>query len=194
MIFKPSSLHKFFFTYICPRFYGGAPSTPSQTTQTVNQNSIPAELLPYTKSMMGAAENQVYTKNAAGAITGLQPYKPYSTNAQDYVAPFSPLQQQAQTSAANLQTPGQFASATQMAGVAGVGQLGTAGQALGYGAQGAGYGQTAANVGAMGGLGYGAQSADLGMQAAGMAGQGYGAGAQYAQQATSHDEATVQPR
>jgi len=185
MIFKPSNLHKFFFTFICPRFYGGGtPAPPSQTTQTVNQNSIPAELLPYTKSMMGAAENQVYQKNAAGAITGLQPYVPYSTNAQDYVAPFSPLQQQAQTSAANLQTPSQFAPASQMAGMSGMGQLGTAGQALGYGAQGAGYGQNAANVGAIGGLGYGAQSADLGMTAAGTAGQGYGAGAQYAQQAT----------
>jgi hypothetical protein len=90
-------------------------------------------------------------------------YVPYSTNAADYVAPFSPLQKQAQAGAANLQTPSQFAPATQMAGVSGIGQLGTAGQALGYGAQ----------------------SADLGMQAAGMAGQGYGAGAQYAQQATS---------
>jgi len=124
MIFKPSSLHKFFFTYICPRFYGGSPpAPPSNTTQTVNQNSIPAELLPYTKSMMGAAENQVYTKNAAGAITGLQPYKPFSTNAQDYVAPFSPLQQQAQQSAANLQTPGQFAPASYMSGISGIGSM-----------------------------------------------------------------------
>ena len=124
MIFKPSSLHKFFFTYICPRFYGGAPpAAPTNTTQTVNQNSIPAELLPYTKSMMGAAENQVYQKNAAGAITGLQPYAPYSTNAGDYVAPFSPLQQTAQTSATNLQTPGQFAPASQMAGISGIGSM-----------------------------------------------------------------------
>ncbi len=124
MIFKPSSLHKFFFTYICPRFYGGSPpATPSNTTQTVNQNSIPGELLPYTKSMMGAAEAQVYQKNAAGAITGLQPYKPFSTNAQDYVAPFSPLQQQAQQSAANLQTPGQFAPASTMAGISGLGSM-----------------------------------------------------------------------
>jgi len=175
MIFKVSNLHKFFFTYICPRFYGGSPpSTPSQTTQTVNQNTIPAELMPYVKNMLNRAEP--LSQSA---------YVPYSTNAADYVAPFSPLQKQAQAGAANLQTPSQFAPATQMAGVSGIGQLGTAGQALGYGAQGAGYGQTAANVGAMGGLGYGAQSADLGMQAAGMAGQGYGAGAQYAQQATS---------
>ena len=124
MIFKISNLHKFFFTYICPRFYGGAPpAAPSQTTQTVNQNSIPAELLPYVKTMMGAAENQVYTKNASGAISGLQPYAPYSTNAADYVAPFSPMQQQAQTSAAGLQTPGQFAPASQMAGISGLGSM-----------------------------------------------------------------------
>ena len=113
MIFKPSSLHKFFFTYICPRFYGGgAPSTPSQTTQTVNQNSIPAELLPYVKNMLNRAEP--LTQEA---------YKPYSTNAGDYVAPFSPLQQTAQTSATNLQTPGQFAPASQMAGMSGLGSM-----------------------------------------------------------------------
>ena len=113
MTFKPSSFHKFFFTYICPRFYGGgAPSTPSQTTQTVNQNSIPAELLPYVKNMLNKAEP--LTQEA---------YKPYSTNAGDYVAPFSPLQQQAQTSAAGLQTPGQFAPASQMAGISGLGSM-----------------------------------------------------------------------
>ena len=231
MIFKPSSLHKLFFTYICPRFYGGPPPAPTQTTQTVNQNTIPAELLPYVKNMLNKAEP--LTQEA---------YKPYSTNAGDYVASFSPMQQRAQAGAANLQTPSQFASASQMARTAGGGQLNTAGRALNYGgqganlgmssalasanqaqqqraqagmygaqgmnigrgsaltsanqaqqqraqagmygAQGAGFGQTAADVGAMGGLGYGAQSADLGMQAAGMAGQGYGAGAQYAQQAT----------
>ena len=113
MIFKPSSLHKFFFTYICPRFYGGTPpATPSQTTQTVNQNSIPAELMPYAMDVM----------NKGQGLTN-QTYKPYSTNAQDYVAPFSPMQQQAQQGAAGLQTPGQFAPATQMAGLSGVGSM-----------------------------------------------------------------------
>jgi hypothetical protein len=73
--------------------------------------------------MMGAAENQVYTKNASGSISGLQPYKPYSTNAADYVAPFSPMQQQAQTSAGNLQTPGQFAPASYMSGISGIGSM-----------------------------------------------------------------------
>jgi hypothetical protein len=113
MIFKPSSLHKFFFTYICPRFYGGSPpAAPSETTQTVNQNSIPAQLMPYALNTLNKAEGLTQ-----------QTYKPYSTNAQDYLAPFSPLQQKAQQGAANLQTPGQFAPATQMAGISGVGSM-----------------------------------------------------------------------
>jgi len=129
MIFKVSNLHKFFFTYICPRFYGGAPSTPSQTTQTVNQNTIPAELMPYVKNMLNRAEP--LSQSA---------YVPYSTNAADYVAPFSPLQKQAQAGAANLQTPGQFAPASQMAGLSGLGSM-TAG---------AQYAQQATNPNAVG--------------------------------------------
>lgn len=112
MIFKMSSLHKFFFTYICPRFYGGAPSTPSQTTQTQNQNTIPAQLMPYMLDVL----------NKGQGLTN-QGYTPYSTNAQDYVAPFSPMQQQAQQGAAGLQTPGQFAPASYMAGLSGVGSM-----------------------------------------------------------------------
>ena len=203
MIFKPSSLHKFFFTYICPRFYGDPPKMPSQpATTTQNINSIPSQLMPYYKKMLNSA--QTLTQDT---------YKPYSTDAGDYVAPFSPLQQQAQAGAAALQTPGQFEPASTMAGLAGIGQLGTAQEAQGYGAQGADLGMgsalTSANqagiqqaqAGAYGGMGagYGAQSAEFGQeagmgfggmgagygsQAAGMAGQGYGAGAQFAQQAT----------
>lgn len=130
MIFKVSNLHKFFFTYICPRFYGGSPpATPSQTTQTVNQNTIPAELMPYVKNMLNRAEP--LSQSA---------YVPYSTNAQDYMAPFSPLQKQAQAGAANLQTPGQFAPASQMAGLSGLGSM-TAG---------AQYAQQATNPNAVG--------------------------------------------
>ena len=185
MIFKVSNLRKSFLYLIQgPKFYGGPPSTPSETTQTVNQNSIPEQLIPYTKTMMGAAENQVYQKNAAGEVTGFQPYKPYSANASDYVAPFSPLQQQAQQGAANLQAPNNFGVASNIAGQAGIGNLGTAGSAAQFGAQGSQMGQNAANVGATGGLGYGAQSANLGMMAATQAGQGYNAGANFAQQAT----------
>ena len=111
-----------------PKFYGGgAPSTPSNTTQTVNQNTIPEQLLPYTQTMLGAAENQIYTKDASGAVTGFQPYKPFSTNAADYVAPFTPLQQKAQQGAADLQTPSNFGTASGLAGSSGIGSL-TAGQ------------------------------------------------------------------
>ena len=46
------------------------------------------------------------------------------------------------------------------------------------------YGQDAAHTG-MQGLGYGSQAAGYGAEAAGMAGMGFGAGQQYAQQATS---------
>ena len=119
MIFKLSTLHRIFFTYFCPTFYGGGPpSTPSTTTQ--NVNNIPSQLMPYVKTMMGAAENQVYTKDANGNVTGFQPYKPYSNNAGDYVASFSPLQQQAQQGASNLQMPGQFAPATGLAAISGI--------------------------------------------------------------------------
>lgn len=191
MIFKPSSLHKFFFTYICPRFYGGAPSTPSQTTQTVNQNTIPGELMPYVKTMMGAAENQVYTKDDKGKISGLQPYSPYSTNAADYVAPFSPMQQHAQDTAAGLQVPGQFADARTMAQYAGIGQAGTANSALMYGQQGSTIGTNIANASAnQAGMqqvqagAYGNQGSGFGAQAAQQAGQGYNAQANFERQAT----------
>jgi len=203
MIFKPSSLHKFFFTYICPRFYGDPPKMPSQpSTTTQNINTIPPQLMPYYKKMLNSA--QTLTQDT---------YKPYSTDAGDYVAPFSPLQQQAQTGAAGLQTPGQFEPASTMAGLAGIGQLGTAQEAQGYGAQGANlgmgsaltsanqagmqqaqagmyggmganYGAQSAGFGQQAGMGFGNMGADYGSQAAGMAGQGYGAGAQFAQQAT----------
>lgn len=113
MIFKPSSLHKFFFTYICPRFYGDAPKMPSQpSTTTQNINSIPSQLMPYYKKMLNSA--QTLTQDT---------YKPYSTDAEDYVAGFSPLQQQAQTSAAGLQVPGQFEPASQMTGMSGLGSM-----------------------------------------------------------------------
>jgi hypothetical protein len=66
-------------------------------------------------------------------ITGTKPFTPYSTNMQDYVAGFSPLQQQVQANVANLQVPGQFNQATGFANAAGRGGLESAQQALGYG-------------------------------------------------------------
>ena len=89
---------------------GSAPSAP--TTQTVNQVSIPPEIMPYATSTLAAAKNQLFSTDAAGNITGMQPYVPYSTNPADYVAGFSPLQQQAQQGVAGLQLPGEFGAAS----------------------------------------------------------------------------------
>jgi len=122
MIFKLKNLHKFFFTYICPTFYSSAPPpAPTNTTQTQNINSIPGQLMPFALGNLQAAQKQLFTTDAKGKITGYQPYTPYSTDANKYVAGFSGLQTQAQQGAANLQVPGQF---TQASGIAGMSSLG----------------------------------------------------------------------
>jgi hypothetical protein len=59
-------------------------------------------------NMLQAAQSQIFNPD----MTSLNAYTPYSTNPQDYVASFSPLQKQAQSSAANLQVPGQYGAAT----------------------------------------------------------------------------------
>ena len=189
-----------------------------QTQQSNQYSSVSPWAQPYVGSILGAAQQQVFNMNPQGQITGMQGYTPYGYQgagmsaadqaaAQASVAGFTPLQQQAFTGAANLQTPGQFGSATNLATQAGYGGLGAQGQAqdlmggaLGYGqagsmygaagAQGAQqtsqeaqrqaamYGRQAANVG-MQGLGYGSQGAGYGAAAAGLApaAQGYGQGA-----------------
>ena len=128
MIFKVSNLRKTFLYFVQgPKFYGDPPQMPAQpeipATTTSNINSIPEQLMPNVKTLLGAADKQIYQTNAQGQVTGFQPYVPYSTNAGDYIAPFSPLQQQAQQGAANLQTPGQFAPASQLAGIGGIGSM-----------------------------------------------------------------------
>ena len=101
--------------------------------------------------MLGATQQQLFntTTNPDGTvqITGVKPYVPYSTNPADYVAGFSPLQSQAQTSAANLQTPGAYNTAMGMTTQAGLGSLGLANQAAGAGQQ---YNQMATNPYAVG--------------------------------------------
>jgi hypothetical protein len=73
-------------------------------------------------------------------ITGMKPFTPYSQDPSNYVAGFSPLQQQAFGNTANLQVPGQFGGASQMATQAGLGGLSTAGQAAGIAGMQAGAG------------------------------------------------------
>ena len=85
---------------------GSSPSAPTSTT--VTNTNIPDYAQPYVQNMLNAAQSQIY--NPAG--TGFNAYVPYSSNPSDYVAGFSPLQQQAQSAGANLQVPGQLGAAT----------------------------------------------------------------------------------
>lgn len=168
---------------------GGGP----QTTTTYSSN-IPEYARPYVENMLQSAQAQVYNDD----MTSFRPYQPYSTDVNNYFAEFSPLQQQAQQSAWNLQTPSEFGLASGMAGQSGMGSLGAqenAGmlgtEALGYGQAGSMYGgigaqqalQAAQQTGQQAGL-YGGLGSLYGQQAADMAQQGYGAGARFAQQAT----------
>ena len=191
-----------------------------QTTATTYQTNIPDYARPYVESMLGATQQQLFNTDTSGNITGIRPYVPYSQDPSQYIAPFSPMQQQSQYAASQLQSPEQIAAGSNLAYQGGMGALGSAQQAnmlgqtaLAYGESGAGYGaagsqygaqgaraaqqaamqaqlqaqrygQGAANVG-MQGLGYGSQAAGYGQQAAQAAGQGFGAGQAYAQQATS---------
>jgi hypothetical protein len=152
---------------------GGATST------TVNQSNIPEYLRPQVETLLGGATKELFrTKEIPGVdgapstfeVVGTKPFTPYSANVKDYVAGFSPLQQQVQYNAANLQMPGQFNQATGYANAAGQGGLGSAQAAYGYGNQGAQSGQLGQQLGIQGGNYYGNLGAQYGQQ-----GAGYGA-------------------
>ena len=108
--------------------FGGS-SAPTPTNTTVQNTNIPDYAQPYVMNMLGATESQLFNTDSSGNITGFNQYQPYSTNPQNYVAGFSPLQKNAQQSAANMQMPGQFGQGSQLAGMAGMGSMGLAGQA-----------------------------------------------------------------
>jgi hypothetical protein len=165
---------------------GSAPSGP--TTSTVTNTNIPEYAQPYVMNMLQAAQSQIFNPE----MTGINAYNPYSTNPQDYVAGFSPLQQQAQSSAANLRVPGQYGAASNLAGTSAMGALGTTGQAGMYGGMGARAGQMGAGLSNL----YGGAGAQAGQQAAGLSNmygglgslagqQGANIGASLGQQSTS---------
>ena len=110
---------------------GGGSSAP--TTQTVNQVSIPPELMPYATSTLASAQQQLFNVNSAGDITGIKPYVPYSTDPSQYIAGFSPLQSSAFTGAAGLTTPSSYGAAMGMTGLAAADTARLAGQAAGAG-------------------------------------------------------------
>ena len=108
---------------------GSAPAAPQQTSSSVYQTNIPDYAQPYVTNMLNATQAQLFNTDSSGNITGFNQYQPYTgmnaqelQNAQQAVAGFSPLQQQAQSSAANLQTPGQYRQAM---GVTGQGIMGS---------------------------------------------------------------------
>ena len=123
---------------------GGGP-----TSSTTNTSNIPDWLRPQVESVLGGSMQELFeTKKVPGVtaddgtvgkdtydITGVRKdaFKPYSADPKDYVAGFSPLQQQVQYNAANLQMPGQYNQATGLTGLSGMGALGTAQQAQNMG-------------------------------------------------------------
>ena len=114
---------------------GGSPAPSTTYSQTSN---VPEYARPYVENMLQSAQTQIYNDD----MSTFRPYKPYSSNPNDYVAGFSPLQQSAQQQAYNMQMPGQFGAGSGLAGMAGMGSMGIAGQAAGAGQQ---YAQQAQN-------------------------------------------------
>jgi hypothetical protein len=82
---------------------------PTPSSQNVTQTSIPDYAKPYVERMLGKAE----------AVSS-QPYQSYGG---ERLAGFSPMQQQAFQGVQNLQPSQQLGTATQMAGLAGLGSL-----------------------------------------------------------------------
>jgi len=88
-----------------------APSQPSApTSQNVTQTSIPEYAKPYVEKMLGKTE----------ALTN----SPYQSYQGERIAGFTPMQQQAQQNMANLGPAQQLGTATQLAGMGGLGSLG----------------------------------------------------------------------
>jgi hypothetical protein len=120
---------------------GGSSGSSGGTASQQNQYSnISPWAQPYVGNLLSAGQSQVFSTDSSGNITGVNPYQAYGMNgagqsaaaqqaAQSSVAGFSPLQQQAFQGAANLQTPGQFGTATSAA-AQGTGQALGAGQGL----------------------------------------------------------------
>ena len=128
---------KFWKSFLGPisfSFGGGGGGGPTQTTSTSQTSNIPEYAQPYVENMLASTQKQIYTTDpVTGEQTGFKPYQAYSANPSDYVAGFSPLQQQAMQATGQLQVPGQYGQATQMTGMAGLGSLGLAGQMAGAG-------------------------------------------------------------
>jgi hypothetical protein len=160
------------------RIYGSGGG--GHTTSTVTQQNIPDWLRPQTEALLGGATKEFFqTKEIPGTedqpstfeIQGIKPYVPYSVNARDYVAGFSPMQQQVFSESANMQRPAGFGYGSELAGISGLGGLESASKGFGYGQAGFGAGQLGQQLAVgRGGL-FGNLGAGYGMQSAGMGGR-----------------------
>lgn len=94
-----------------------APSAPSisPVAQTEQQQGIAAYAQPYVNTMLGATMQNLFNYDQFGNATGMRGYNPYSMNAADYIAGFSPMQEQAQRGVSGLQMPSQFQNASDAA-------------------------------------------------------------------------------
>jgi len=84
---------------------GGSPQPTQSTNYTTN---IPEYARPYVENMLNATQAQIYNPS----MGGFNKYVPYSTDPTKYIAGFSPLQQYAQSGAANLTLPSNYGLAT----------------------------------------------------------------------------------
>lgn len=116
-MFKVSWLFDFL---LGPRFNMMPSPSPGPNYTESNTSNIPEYAQPYVEQMLGAARGEIF--NADG--TSIKPYKPFSTDPNAYFAGFSPLQQQAQRQAANMQVTPETGMASGLAGAAGMGAMG----------------------------------------------------------------------
>lgn len=79
----------------------------SQTSTSYSTN-LPEYAKPYYEQLMKSTAQQVYSTDASGNVTGVQPYTPYTGSQQ---AAFTPGQVAAQTETLGMKTPSQFAPA-----------------------------------------------------------------------------------
>ena len=114
---------------------GGSPPPQQSTNYTTN---IPEYARPYVENMLNATQAQIYSPD----MKGFNPYVPYSTDPTKYIAGFSPLQQYAQSGAANLNLPANYGLATGQTLGTGM-QLGALAPQMGM--AGANYGAMATN-------------------------------------------------
>ena len=90
--------------------YGSGGGSQKSTSTTTN---LPEYAQPFYEELMKQTAQQTYTTDAAGNVTGVQDFVPYTG---DRVVGFNPEQQAVRQGVAGLTTPGQFGTASQALG------------------------------------------------------------------------------